>query len=257
MLSSPATASTEWRLWGMKGGHQRGFRVPRELKQAIDVALRPLKDDVARYEGSCLFVINDVGGYCNAPVSNRCHIVSNAKVLSRHKDRDGRVLEFRWGVNQWRHLLLSSDEEHPIDLLNPEIFHPFPVSPDDACVGRFACKPSGQAGHDDVFQSIDVEEPDFDDQEVRLLAAYRLVLYQVDQYRQAIELMEKWDGLVGTRPKGGSRAVWLAEKQKIQSGYRGWKPLRSCSGKLGIPESLLECLVLILYLCESWGFGRS
>lgn len=90
------------------------------------------------------------------------------------------------------------------------------------------------------------------------------MLYQVDQYRQAIELMEKWDGLVGTRPKGGSRAVWrrsravwLAEKQKIQSGLQRVEATAKLLGEIGIPESLLECLVLILYLCESWGFGRS
>ena len=212
-----------------------GFVVPVQVKQPIGDALRPLRDDVAHNQGSCLFVIGNEGEYCGEPVSERRHIISNAKVLGKLKDADGMVLQFEWGVSQWSHLLLANDEEHPVQLLNPATFQPFRVSPDDACIGRFACQ---QYAHDNKFQLIDVEEPDFDDPVARLLSAYRLKLFQVDQCRRALSLIRKWDPLVMKRPNRmpfdmwyHNQQIWRKETQQIHDALATLDPTAKLLGR--------------------------
>ena len=212
-----------------------GFVVPVQVKQPMGDALRPLRGDVAHNQGSCLFVVNDEGEYCSEPVSERRHIISNAKVLSKLKDPDGRVLQFEWGVSQWTNLFLASDEEHPVELLNSATFQPFRVSPDDACIGRFACQ---LYAHDNRFQPIDVEEPDFDDPVARLLSAYRLKIFQVDQCRQALSLMRKWDPRVMKTPRGvrfdiwhRNKQIWRMERQKIHDSLETLDPIAKLLGR--------------------------
>ena len=164
-----------------------GDNTHRRDKNKINALFGGLQKDVAGYEGRCLFVVNDSGQYCNKPVGNKCHIVSESSILNRLKGREGKVLELQWGISQWRRLLLGNED--------PAAVRPFPKPPADTCVGRFACKPHSQDdpySHDDEFQKIDVAEPDFSDPINRFLSGYRLVLFQADQYRLAMWLQDQW-----------------------------------------------------------------
>ena len=198
---------------------QRG-RTPKNSRRKANERLLEIEKHVAGYEGRCLFVTDDNGEYCNNPVSNNCHLVSESAVLDGLKDgKTKKVLELQWGVSKWRELLFSGDVEQRLE--NTSSFEPSIRTTGAACVGRFACK---QCAHDDEFQPIDVAEPDFDDPVVRFLSGYRLLLFLADQCRQAISLHQTWEQAVMRNSKPADRARWLGEKEKLKKALRKAEP---------------------------------
>ena len=189
---------------------QRG-KPSRDAKRKANRSLRNLENDVARHKGSCLFVVDDSGRFCREPVTNRCHIVSNSKVLSSLRDKDGKVLELQWGISQWRRVVFNIDQD-PTNIDIPC------RSADDACVGWFACKPEGNAGHDDRFHLIDVADPDFDDPEVRILFAYRMEMFLADQFRLAMKLRSLWNTASMRNSSPSSRGDWFKYMETLRTG---------------------------------------
>ena len=199
----------------MNGGRQPG-RASKNQKRLANKRLREIEDEVAGYEGRCLFVTDDDGGFCDEPVTNNCHIVSESAVLDGLKDdRTRKVLELQWGVSQWRRLTFSNDRGRLVQ--ESTTFDPSERTTAVACAGRFACK---LRAHDDEFQPIDVAEPDFDDPAVRFLSGYRLVLFLADQCHMAIWLHQKWNQSVMRNLKRGDRALWFGEKEKLEKVFR-------------------------------------
>ena len=197
----------------MNSDQQRG--TSREQKQKANQQLGKLERDVKGYNVRCLFVVDDSGRFCNEPVSNRCHIVSNSQVLSSLRNEQGKVYELQWGISQWRRLLFKIAKERRIDLSALITFDPSRVPTDDACTGRFACK---QHTHDDEFKPIDIADPDFDDAVVRFLSGHRLVLFLVDQYRLALELLEERIPEVMRGSDSDARKLWLGGKAELERG---------------------------------------
>ena len=156
--------------------------IPGEGKPEIKEQLENIVKDLKGYEGRCLFVVDHDGNFCNEPVSNNCHVIPRADILDDLKDAGtGTLIELEWGVDQWLPFLQRDKE--PISV------RPRQVSPYDACVGWFACK--NEHDHDGEFTPIDGPRPNFNDPVTRFLAAYRLALFQVDQYRLAIHLQRQ------------------------------------------------------------------
>ncbi len=189
--------------------------IPKESKRKAKTLLGEIEKDVVGYTGSCLFVTDDNGGYCNEPVSNNCHISPKSSVLSKLQDQDGKVFELQWGVSQWRRFAFSGGVENLETVHQPATFDPSSrrVVIDHACVGRFACE---LKRHDNEFQPIDVADPDFDNPEVRFLAAYRLMLFQADQCRLARMLQEQWNRKVMRNPDVGNRLWWSKKVKNLQ-----------------------------------------
>ena len=155
--------------------------IPGEIKPAIRDQSSNIVKDLKGYEGRCLFVINHDGRFCNEPVGNNCHVSPRAAILDHLKDPGtGMLIELEWGVGQWLPFLQRDME--PISILLRQ------VSPYDACVGWFACK---QHKHDDEFTCIDKAHANFKEPTVGFLAAYRLALFQVDQYRLGRHLQKQ------------------------------------------------------------------
>ena len=210
----------------MNGGY-RPSRVAKRSKRTANKLLLEIENDVKGYKGHCLFVTDDIGGYCDEPVSNNCHVVSESAVLDGLKDdKTKKVLELHWGVSQWRRLLFSGDVEQRVQ--DTTTFDPSEKTTGDACMGRFACK---LHAHDDEFSLIDVAVPDFDDPVVRFLSGYRLVLFQTDLYRQIKRLHEKWDRNAMRNPALNNRVTWLREKRKVSEGLRRVKVAATLLGK--------------------------
>ena len=198
----------------MNRGLQRDVS-SRDLRRTANKLMEKMERDVAGYVGRCLFVVDDNGGYCNEPVSNNCHIVSEKAVLVDLRDHETqKVFELNWGVSQWRSLVFSSDVEQRVK--DATTFEPSPEITHDACIGRFACKPN--ADHDNEFQPIDVADPAFDDPIVRFLAGYRSVLFLADQYRLAIKFYEQWDRTAKGNNDPRNRNSWRAEKSNLERG---------------------------------------
>ena len=198
----------------MNGDHQRRRR-SRSLKRTANKRLRELDGDVAGYKGRCLFVTDDNGGYCDKPVSNNCHVVSESAVLHELRDdKTERVRELGWGVSQWRELLFKNDVEQLVQ--DTTTFDPSWTTTHDACASRFACNPP----HDTEFHPTDVAEPDFCDPVVRFLAGYRIALFLADLRRLALELQQKWDQDVMRIAKPRDRALWRGENEKLTKGFR-------------------------------------
>ena len=197
-------------------GDQQTDPTPKGAKRAVNKLLVDVEEDLHDYKGGCLFVTNDDGTYCDEPVTNNCHIVSESAVLDGMKDdKTKRVLELQWGVSQWRKLMFNSDRVQLVE--DPTTFGPAPSTTHNACVGRFACK---QRAHDDEFQPIDVAEPDFGDPVVRFLAAYRSMLFFTDQCRQSLELHGEWNRDAMKGPNAKARVLWLAQKAKLEKALR-------------------------------------
>ncbi len=195
--------------------HQRA-RTSKNARRTANKLLRQIEAHVSDYKGRCLFVTGDKGEYCNEPVSNNCHIVSESAVLDPLKDgKTKNVRELQWGVSQWRELLFGDDVEQRVQ--DTSTFEPEKRTTKTACTGRFACR---QCGHDNEFQPIDVAQPDFDDPVVRFLSGYRLVLFLADQCRKAISLRQPWDKAVMRNSKRSDRAVWFGEKEKLKKALR-------------------------------------
>ena len=175
-----------------------------------------LEKDVAAYKGWCLFVNDDSVAYCNKPVTNNCHIVSESVVLDGLKDdKTKKVLELQWGVSKWREVFFGSDLEQRVQ--DTTTFDPSEKTTGDACMARFTCK---TRAHDDEFQPIDVADPDFNDPAARFLSGYRLAIFLADQFRTAKWLQQKWDRVVMrevslTRDFRG-RDTWREESKKLK-----------------------------------------
>ena len=137
--------------------------------------LRDLRERIKRYPGRCLFAANERGARCLQP-PHKCHTIPQASVLDKLKDsKSGKVLELRWGVEQWRQLFIRSDEEHQVDLSDSTLFEPQPVGIGDASIGWFGCDV-----HDNEFHPTDNNELNIIDPTVRFLIAYRALLYMTD-----------------------------------------------------------------------------
>ena len=130
--------------------------------------------------------------------------------MDKLKDnKSGKVLEFDWGVGQWRDLVLSSDADHPFDLDNPATFEPREVGTHEACTGQFACQ-----CHDDVFNpKLDTDNPDFTDLYVRKLAVGRAVLYAADLASKRKFLVDKWHSLSIRSTNRGLRMQWAKKRE--------------------------------------------
>ena len=205
----------------MNRGQQPG-RVSKKQRRKANKRMLEIEKDVASYEGCCLFVIDDNGGYCNEPVSNNCHIVSESAVLDGLKDdKTKKVLELEWGVSQWRPLAFSGDLVRRVQ--DTTTFDPSERTTGVACTARFACKPP-HGDHDDEFQPIDVAEPDFDDPVERFLSGYRLVLFLADQCRKAVSLYQKQQQEVMRSPMPGGPALWLGKKKEVKDAFETLEP---------------------------------
>ena len=196
--------------------HQQSGRVSKKLKQLANKRMLEIEKDIAAYKGRCLFVNDNNGGYCNKPVTNNCHIVSEPAVLDGLKDdKTKKVIELQWGVSKWRELLFGSDVEQRAQ--DTTTFDPSERTTGVVCTGRFACK---LRAHDDEFQPIDVADPDFDDPEARFLSGYRLALFLADQPRTAKWLHQKWDRVVMREVKLNrdfrGRDAWREESKKLK-----------------------------------------
>ena len=193
---------------------QKPRDVSKKRKRAANRLLGKLENDLADYEGTCLFVTDHSGGFCGKPVSNNCHIVSESTVLHGLRDsKTKKVLELQWGVGPWRKVLFSDNPEQFVQ--NHTTFDPSERTTHDACVAWFACK---LRAHDDEFRPIDVAQPDFCDPVVRFLSAYRMYLYLADQYRQGLEVHEEWSRTAMRNSNPRRRALWLTEKWKLEKG---------------------------------------
>ena len=199
----------------MNGDPQRR-RIPQDVGRTANKRLGKLEDAVVGYKGRCLFVTDDSGGYCDEPVCNNCHIVSESAVLHGLRDDETKeVRELQWGVSQWRELVFKSDAEQLVQ--DSTTFDPSKKTTRNACMGRFACK---LRAHDDEFHPIDVADPDFCDPVIRFLAGYRMALFLADQCRMAMELMQKWDLSIMRNSNPGDRALWRGESERLKKGFR-------------------------------------
>ena len=183
----------------------------RNAKRKANQGLRKIESDIANYQGACLFVVDEDGRFCGEPVANRCHIVSNSRVLSLLKDKDGKVLDLQWGIRQWRRVVFNADQD-PTEIDLPRI------PADDACIGWFACKPDGSAGHDDRFHLIDVADPDLDDPEVRILLAYRMQMFLADQFRLAMYLRRLANSVSMRDSSPQGRGYWFKYMETLNTG---------------------------------------
>ena len=196
----------------MVGRRQTGHWIPKDRKGEVGKRLEGVKA-IERRKGRCLFVIDEKGQPCGNPVGNNCHVIPNSSVLELLKEESsGKVMELRWGVNKFEHLFVSSSEANPINLDDHAEFEPQLVGTRDACVRWFACKP-----HDDEFRPIDVGEPDFDDPDVRFLAAYRMALYGADLSRLGAGLVQRWDQKLMRGPIQ-IRSQWIPIRTTLKTG---------------------------------------
>ena len=82
-------------------------------------------------------------------------MIPRASVLEKLKDElSGKALELDWGVGQWAGLLLSSNEDHPVNLEDPATFEPRLLGTHEACTGPYACQ-----RHHWAFNPIDTGTP--------------------------------------------------------------------------------------------------
>ena len=180
--------------------------IPGGIKPEIRDRSNNIVKDLKGYEGRCLFVIDHHGKFCNEPVRNNCHVSPRAAILDHLKDPGtGMLIELEWGVGQWLPFLQREMEPDSIPLRQ--------VSPYDACVGWFACK---KHQHDDDFMCIDKAHADFKEPKIGFLAAYRLALFQVDQYRLGKHLQkqkEEREQKQANRAARRSNDLWKESKQ--------------------------------------------
>ncbi len=209
-----------------------------------------IRKDIESYRGGCLFPANGDGDLCTEPPS-RCHVIPRSSVLNKLKDEklDDKVFEFDWGVNQWAHLLLSSDEDHPVDLDNPATFEPRRLGTHEACTGPFGCEV-----HDKVFKSIDTDDPDFGNPAVRRLAIGRAVLYAADLASKRKFLADKWNSRSIRSTNRELRFRWRKEKeltdethQKAYYAAEQWRNIWQSAGSEGeLPENIVDWCALTL-----------
>ena len=209
--------------------------------------------NIKGYRGGCLFPANGDRGLCTEPPSRR-HVIPRSSVLNKLKDKkSGMVMEFDWGVNQWSHILLNTNEEHPVNLEDPTNFEPRELSPREACTGLFACQT-----HDNVFNpSLDTDTPDFGNPDIRRLAIGRAVFYAADLASKRKFLMKKCQDLLPRHtPKEllTMRMKWEKEKEIASTTYirahdaaERWRiNWRSAGSEGELPENIVDWCALTL-----------
>ena len=178
------------------------------------------------YVGLCLFVTGSDGKICGSRVRERHHVISRSSVLDELKDKaTGKVMELGWEVREWGRLLLSSDEEHPMDLDDPSTFVPRDVGTHDACARWFACEL-----HDGEFGPIDGAEPDFNDSTIRFLIMYRALLCASDLCRHRQLLHKRWNKQFMRSHNRAQRAHWAIETAEV---HRALKMANDTADSLG------------------------
>lgn len=222
-----------------------GFSTKSEASRKIDIVGEVLKG----YKGQCLFPADD-GELCSSPPSKR-HVIPESSVLGKLKnEKSGMVMEFGWGVGQWKNLWLKSDAEHPVYLNNPATFKPREVGTGDACTGLFACQ-----RHDQVFNPcLDTDKPDFKDPYVRLLAIGRAVLYAADLASKGKLLADTWNSRGKRAAEKRLRKSWKNKRKLALTAYRQahlaaekWRKIwQSAVRESQLPEDVVDWCQLTL-----------
>ena len=173
------------------------------------------------FPGRCLFVTGNDGETCQASVV-KGHVITEGTVLEKLKDvPSGKVMELRWGANQWQHLLSSSDEEHPLNFQDPLIYKPPRLGKGDACTGRFSC-----LEHDQVFgKYIDPENRNLKDPKVLFLIMFRSVLFYRYLTDMADSVIDQFQVGVMRSNDVGLRMTWVTNKQDLTSVTQWIQPL--------------------------------
>ena len=136
-------------------------------------------------------------------------MIPRASVLDKLKDEmSGKVLEFDWGVGQWAGLLLGSNVDHPVDLEDPAIFEPRLLGTHEACTGLYACQ-----RHDQAFNPVDTDNPDFADPHLRWLKMGRIALYAADLCSRRKSLVDTCKSKTIRSGNRGLRVSWVRESQ--------------------------------------------
>ena len=171
-------------------------------------------------------------------------MIPRASVLDKLKDEmSGKVLEFDWGVGQWAGLLLGSNVDHPVDLEDPALFEPRLLGTREACTDLYACQ-----RHDQAFNPIDTDNPDFADSHIRWLKMGRISLYAADLCSRRNFLVDTWKPKIIRSGYRGLRAIWMRESQLAYAAYEmahdGAQRWRGMFGSFGIttppPEDLVD-----------------
>ena len=194
--------------------------VPDNRKSYVKHHLTNINAQV-RGTGRCLYVIDANGNICGNRLTNNCHVIPKNAVLDKMKDDGGKVLELRWGIGKWQNFFLSSSESSQIDTANLDALEPPLVGTSDACVRWFACKDQANGtDHDGEFGPIDVREPDFHDPAIRLLAAYRPLLYTWDWLKLAMRLSEPANKQARSQPNRRARIEWFKQQDDLTKGRK-------------------------------------
>ncbi len=153
--------------------------IPNSEKQNFNKDLIQYQNAISKSDNICI-MMNNHGDICGKSSTVRNHSIPESAVLSNLADsKSGKVLEFRWGIKQWRDIWSRSSDVNPVDLFDTTLFEPDPIGMGDASTGHFACE-----DHDKLFQDIDVAQHEELSQKKAILNAYRITLYSYDQYRK-------------------------------------------------------------------------
>ena len=172
------------------------------------------------FPGRCYFVTDDKGSFCEMSAVSG-HVIPKGAVLDSLKDPStGKVMELRWGFKQWEHLVVSSDEEHPIHFLNPLTYTPPLVGIGSAGTGRFSCDQ-----HDKEFSLIDESSPDLDDPRVPFLTLYRNLSYLNYLTQMAQVFVNQNYPRQMQDPEVANRIVWRQATQRLRKAESWIKPL--------------------------------
>ncbi len=156
------------------------MQLPNQSKQEANERVRQIERNVAAYDNTCMFVLDETDERCGKPAV-KCHSIPRKSVLTRLRNADNYLLEFRWNINSWRDVF---NQDGPVDLSSPKAFRPSKVGILEASTGYFACKE-----HDQKFRPIDVPELDISDNRTPILTAYRIALFVNEQWRKYIRFL--------------------------------------------------------------------
>ena len=230
----------------MKKGRRPKPR-PNNPKREAARRFHIIGEEAKGYKGRCLFPGEWHAGLCPELPSRR-HVIPRASVLEKLKDEmSGKVLEFDWVVGQWAGLLLSSNEDHPVNLEDPATFEPRLLGTHEACTGPYACQ-----RHDLVYDPIDTGNPDFAYPYVRWLTMGRIARYAADLCSRRKFLVDTWKSRTIRSGNKGLRASWARESQfaytaceKAHSGAKCWgKNWQFLERPDKLPDNLVNCSVL-------------
>ena len=201
--------------------------IPNSHKAPSGKKLRQYEQNIRDHDNTCMFIMDVNGELCGLHSSRR-HSIPKKAVLADLKDiKDGKVLEFRWGIGSWRDLWNRSSQTNPVDLYSSETFEPPRVGISDASVGHFAC-----GDHDDSFSPIDVAQHGVMDQTTAVLTAYRTSLYVGDLWRKYQATLHGRPMRELVRSQGGGFAM-IKWAELLESSKRLAPKLESKVGKLG------------------------